>query len=109
MEELLSEILADLKAEIGISADDTNKTAILSSKIKSAIREVRLKRNYPSHFTDAQIVNDLNTHYSVIREVSLYDYNQVGAEGETSHNGNGTSRTWKSRNECFNGVVSYCR
>lgn len=107
MESLLNEILTDLTTELGLT--DSTQIAILSSKIKSAMREVKMKRNYPNRFTDAQIVSDLEAYYSVIREVSLYDFNQVGAEGETSHNGNGTSRSWKSRNECFNGVVAFCK
>ena len=106
MDELLNEILTDLSDELSpLSEEDT---ARLSSKIKNAIREVRLKRNYPEHFTDEQIVNDLQKHYSNIRELALYDFNQVGAEGQSSHNENGTSRTWKNRNECLIGVYAYC-
>jgi len=107
MEELLDEILEDLKTELGLT--DASKIAILSSKIKSAIREVRLKRNYPESFTEDRIVEDLNNHYSIIREVSIYDFNQYGVEGQLTHNSNGTNRTWKSRSDCFIGVVSYCR
>ena len=107
MESLLNEILEDLGNELELSEGDS-KIAALTSKIKNAIREVRLKRNYPEHFTEEQIVKDLQKHYSNIRELALYDFNQVGAEGQTSHNENGTNRTWKSRNECLIGVFAYC-
>lgn len=116
MDTLHSEILVDLGTELGLIDLETKETlekkeydfACLSSKIKNAIREVRLKRNYPEHFTEEQIANDLEKHYSNIRELALYDYNQCGAEGQTSHNENGTNRTWKSRNECLIGVFAYC-
>lgn len=107
MESLLNEILEDLGKELELSEGDS-KIAALTSKIKNAIREVRLKRNYPEHFTEEQIVKDLQKHYSNIRELALYDFNQVGAEGQTSHNENGTNRTWKSRNDCLIGVFAYC-
>lgn len=107
MESLINEILTDLTTELGLT--ESSDIAILSSKIKSATREVRMKRNYPTHFSESTILNDLSNHYSVIRELSLYDYNQVGAEGETSHNGNSTSRTWKNREDCLSGVFAFCK
>ena len=107
METLLDEILKDLTDELGLTKE--SDVAVLSSKIKSAICEVRMHRNYPDHFTEAQIETDLNRHYSNIRELALYDFNQVGAEGQTSHNENSTSRTWKDRKECLNGIFAFCR
>lgn len=107
METLLDEILKDLTDELGLTKE--SDVAVLSSKIKSGICEVRMHRNYPDHFTEAQIEADLNRHYSNIRELALYDFNQVGAEGQTSHNENSTSRTWKDRKECLNGVFAFCR
>lgn len=106
MEPLIVEILEDLKIELGLK--DASDVAVLTSKVKNAVREVRLKRNYPEHFSEEQIVNDLEKHYSNIRELSLYDFNQLGAEGQTSHNENGTSRAWKNRNDCLIGVFAYC-
>ena len=107
MELLLDEILKDLETELGLKEE--SDAAVLASKIKNAAREVRLKRSYPEHFTEEQIVKDLEKHYSNIRELALYDFNQAGAEGQTSHNENGTNRTWKSRNDCLMGVFAYCR
>lgn len=116
MEALQNEILVDLGNELGLLNLESNEAlagkeqhvACLSSKIKSALREVRGKRNYPEYFTDAQIQKDLEKYYSNIRELALYDYNQFGAEGQISHNENGTNRTWKSRNDCLIGVFAYC-
>ena len=107
MEELFNEILADLSNELApLSEGDT---ARLSSKIKNAMREIRMKRYYPEHFSEEQILIDLRLHYSNIRDLALYDFNQIGAEGQSSHNENGISRSWKNRNECLIGVYAYCR
>lgn len=106
MEPLIEEILKDLTTELGLTEE--SDIAVLTSKIKNAIREVRLKRNYPEHFTEEQIVKDLQKHYSNIRELALYDFNQSGAEGQTQHNENGTNRAWKNRNDCLLGVFAYC-
>ena len=116
MDALQEEILVDLGNELGLLDLETKKAvegkeqevACLSSKIKNALREVRGKRNFPEYFTDAQIAKDLEKHYSNIRELALYDFNQFGAEGQTSHNENGTNRTWKTRNDCLIGVFAYC-
>lgn len=106
MEQLQLEILQDLTTEL---QNDTNfKSDILSSKIKNAIREVRKIRNYQEYHTEEFITSDLKWFYSSIRELALYDYNQVGVEGQTSHSENGTIRAWKSRSECLNGITSFC-
>ena len=46
--------------------------------------------------------------YSNIRGLALYDYNQIGVEGESSHNDNTGTRTWFSRNTYLEGVVAIC-
>ena len=102
MEGLMNEILEDLKTELSLEKDsDIN---ILSSKVKNAVREIRRDRNYPTVYTDKMIASEI--YYSNIRELALYDFNQVGAEGQTSHSENGTSRAWKSRLECKTGIVA---
>lgn len=105
--ELQSEISEDLTAELKIT--DEASRGQLQVKVKNAIREVKLIRNYPDGYKDAQIVSDLENYYSVIRELSLYDYNQIGAEGVLSYSENGESRGWKDRMDCLKGVVAICR
>ena len=120
MEVLLDEILQDLKLQLDISSEQ--EVALLSSKIKNAIREVKRARNYPKYYTDAQIAEDLEDrkmnynaypnmedYYSNIINLALYDYSQIGGEGELSHSDSGTSRTWKDRKECFNGISTICQ
>ena len=107
MEVLFDEILQDLKIQLDISSEQ--EVALLSSKIKNAIREVKRARNYPKYYTDSQIAEDLEDYYSNILSLALYDYNQIGGEGELSHSDSGTSRTWKDRKECFNGISTICQ
>lgn len=106
MEKLQQEILEDLKTELGLTGE--SDVAILSSKIKNALREVRQKRNYQKHHSEEFIAEDLEWFYSNIRELALYDFNQCGAEGQISHSENGVSRAWKDRKECLNGIVAFC-
>lgn len=106
MEPMIEEILEDLTTELGLKKE--SDVAVLPSKVKNAVREVRLKCNYPEYSSGDQIANDLKKHYSNIRELALYDFNQNGVKRQTSHNENGTNRTWKSRNDCLIGVLAYC-
>ena len=66
MEVLLDEILQDLKLQLDISSEQ--EVALLSSKIKNAIREVKRARNYPKYYTDSQIAEDLEDYYSNVPE-----------------------------------------
>lgn len=106
MEPLVNEILEDLTTELGLTEE--SDLAVLSSKVRNAYREVKRARNYQSGHTQEFIDRDMEGFYSNIRELALYDFNQVGAEGQTSHSENGTSRVWKERRECLNGVFAFC-
>ncbi len=106
MEPLVNEILEDLTIELGLAED--SDIAVLSSKVRNAYREVKRTRNYQSGHTQEFIDRDMENFYSNIRELALYDFNQAGAEGQTSHSENGTSRVWKERRECLNGVFAFC-
>ena len=107
MESLIKEITEDLKVELGFTEDsDIN---ILSSKVKNSANEIKRDRNYPDTYSEEKIISDLRNYYSNIHDLALYDYNQIGAEGETSHSENSISRTWKNRSECKNGVVAFCK
>lgn len=106
MEPLIVEILEDLTTELGLKKD--SDIAVLTSKVKNAYREVKRNRNYQTCHSQEFIDKDMENFYSNIRELALYDYNQVGVEGQVSHNSNGTSRTWKDRKECLSGVTAFC-
>lgn len=103
--DILKEVHEDLVAELEI--DKANEQKLLKLKVKNAVREVRNRRNYPSHFTENDIQNDLNSLYSNIHDLALYDYNQIGVEGQSSHSENGESRAWKDREDCLKGVFAW--
>lgn len=103
--DIQSEVYTDLCEELDIN--NAKDEAKLLAKVKYAVREVKNRRSYPSHFTDEAIENDLQKLYSNIHDLALYDYNQIGAEGQTSHGENGISRTWKDRDDCLKGVFAW--
>lgn len=99
------EIVADLTDEL--SEDDTFNATILQKKVKNAVREVMMKRNYQAtSFTPNEILDDLANYYSTIRNLALYDYNQVGVEFQISSSENYT-RTYMSRDDIFKGVHAF--
>lgn len=104
---LQEELLADLTLELEDS--DNFEPKALLQKVINAIREVKTARNYPSHYSDIQIERDLHRYYSQIRNLALYDYNQIGAEFEESHGENSVSRSWCERKEMFNGILPLSR
>lgn len=104
---LQEELLADLTLELEDS--DNFEPKALLQKVINAIREVKAARNYPVQYTALQIERDLYRYYSQIRNLALYDYNQVGAEFETSHGENSTSRSWTERKNMFNGILPLSR
>ena len=103
---MLNEILEELKIEL--SDEDLNED-MLSSKVKSAYREVKLLRKYPSHYSDEKITSDMEQYFNHIKNIALYDYLKIGAEGEKSHNENGINREYSERSTLFRGIVSIVR
>ena len=82
---------------------------ILSVKVKGAIRDVMERRRYQTHHTEEFIHEDMKNYYSNIKRLSLYDYNQVGAEGQISHSENGINRSWAEREKCLDGIVPFAK
>lgn len=102
LEALVNEIVADLTDEL--DTDDNFSETLLRSKVKGAVREVRLARRYPN-CPESFIEGDMENYYPVIRKIALYDYNQIGSEFENSHSENGISRSYKNRDSLFSGVI----
>lgn len=95
IEELHNDLSIELSSDVGF--DDN----ALLSKIKNAVREVKELRNYPVGYTEEMILSDLENMYSKIRGRALYDYNQIGAEYESSHSEKNISRTYRSKSTLF--------
>lgn len=100
---LQEELIADLTIEL--QGEPTFDSSKLTQKVVNAIKEVKRARKYPTYYTQEQISQDLYEYYSNIRNISLYDYNQIGAEFEASHSENSVNRNWIDRNKLFCGVL----
>lgn len=107
MEELLTELQTDLEAELVSELHNDSDKALLTSKIKGAYLAVKRKRNYQEHHTEDFIEKDMKSMYDIIKELAMYDWNHIGAEGEVSHSENGINRTWNSRNDILVDVIPF--
>jgi len=107
MDELIAEIVEDLKIElendVGFSED------ALTAKTRNAYREVKLARNYPSTYSQQLIDSDMEKYISVIRDIALFDYNQIGKDFEQSHTENSVTRSYTSRLSLFANVTPIAR
>lgn len=103
---LQNEIIDDLTVEL---SDDVDFNAeMLEIKVKNAIREVRRKRNYPKTWDIDMIADDLsNNYYDVVHDIALYEYNRIGAEGQSEHSEDDVRRTWQSKDDLLRGVFAF--
>lgn len=104
---LEQEVFADLSAELSVSDENFNETLLLS-KVRSAIRAMKSARKYqnnPEFYTEEKIEKDLYNYFEKIQGLTLDRYNRIGADGESSHSENGTSRTYEDEKRWFSGVI----
>ena len=102
---MIEEIIEDLRAEIEGQEGDKFNLSLLTSKVKSAYRAVKTARKYPQSYTEAFIERDMENYYSQVREIAMYDYNIVGAEGQTQYSQDGVSVHYVDRDKLFYGVL----
>jgi hypothetical protein len=107
--ELQTAIVSDLTLEL--NGDESFNATVLEQKVKLAILDVYARRDYGnSHYDDKRIINELSTkYYSVITDLARYDYNQMGAEGESSHIENSVSRTYRDRDRLLSSVHAFVK
>ena len=107
-ENTLTQLIAELCTDLGIpnNTEDTEYQKLIS-KLNSAIRAIQRAINFPVTYKEQQIKDYLDDYYDNVKDLTLYDYLQDGATGEMNHSENGISRTWKTRRECFIGIVSF--
>lgn len=101
-EDMKSDVVEKLKTRLTGTANVDED--VLSNIVESAINEIETIRNYPSSYTDDMVASDMSRYFNNAMELSLYDFNQIGAEGETGHTENGITRQYKDRNACLKGV-----
>lgn len=105
--ELNQMIIANLMIEL--SADGKVLEDVLVAKVDDAIREIHTMRNYPENYTQEMIDKDLFRHFTIIKNLALYDYRQVGAEFHQEYSENGIKRNYVSREKVLKGVRPICR
>lgn len=106
---LVDQIIESLTAELEVTEGDRFNPVLLRAKVENAYREVKTARRYPLSYTDAMIERDIDKYYSQIRSIAMYDYNQIGAEGQTSFSEDGSSIHYVSRDSLFSGVLPIAR
>lgn len=102
---LKDQIFESLKAELEITEGERFNPTLLRSKVDNAYREVQTVRRYPVSYSEATIEYDMNNYYSQIRAIAQYDFNQIGAEGQTSFSEDGSSIHYVDRDRLFTGVL----
>lgn len=105
---LEQEIFEDLSAELSVSDENFNED-LLRPKVRNAMREVKRARNYPKSYMDSQIEADMYDYFSNIRNIALYDYNQIGGEFQESSDELSTKRVWMKRDKLFSGILPLAR
>lgn len=104
-----NELNTDLAAELAGSGAEVLQE-VLAVKVKAVVRELLGIRSYKhSGLTDEEIEEDIDNYYTQCMNVARYDYNQLGAEGEESHNENGISRKYIERGKLWSGVVPFVK
>ena len=99
------DVFNGLKTELEITEGEKLDETLLKSKVEGAYQDVKETRNYPASYSESMIDDDMERYLSTIRKIALYDYNQVGAEGQTSYNADGTSIRYLNRDKLFYGVL----
>lgn len=104
----MSELAATVYENLVIDIEPKRESdyAALAIKVSNAEKEIRRVRRYPSTYTDDQITEDMWNYYTNLYDLAMYDFNQRGAEGQSTVNENGEYRTWVDRKKLLNGVHS---
>lgn len=102
---MIEEIIEDLTTEIAAEDGDKFNPSLLASKVRNAYRAVKTARRYPASYTEAMIERDMENYYSQVRDIAMYDYNQIGAEGQTQYSQDGVSIHYVERDKLFYGVL----
>jgi hypothetical protein len=103
IENIIEELTTELQNEVDFNVD------ILRLKVNNAYREVKQARNYPSSYTDSMKEADMENFYTNVKAIALYDYNKVGAEGQTQYSADGESIHYVDRNKMFAGILPIAR
>lgn len=105
--DLVEQVIEDLTEELNMTEGKQFNATLLQSKVNAAYREVKLARKYPLNYSDILIDADMENFYPTIRALALYDYNQIGSEGQTQYSADGTSIHYVDRDDYFKDVTPF--
>lgn len=91
----MADIIEKRRLLVGLKADDSTQDSLLLLFWSQAERKV-IKARYPYGYNESQKANALSQYADNIEQIYIYLWNKQGAEGETSHNENGVSRTYEN-------------
>ena len=97
MEELKTAVIGILVQYLE-NAESTDMIDVLTDRAISAFREYR---NYPSYWTEDEILADMTKHISCIGDLALYESIQRGAEFQSMHIESGLYRMWKNKGSVY--------
>ena len=96
--------------KIEMLGDPAYKEDVVASKVSAVVKELMQRRRYrKSGMPDYAVEVDINDYFAQALNVSRYDYNTIGAEGEDRHTENGIDRTFTERGKLWAGVVPISR
>ena len=101
MATLIERVIEDLTEELNTTEGKKFNATLLQSKVTAVYYEVKAARKYPKNYPDYLIESDMEDYYHVIRSVSLFDYNQTGAEGQSQYSADGVSIHYVDRDKLF--------
>lgn len=81
--------------------DDEETARMIPLSAKRAIRSFKIKRNYPSSYSDEKINSDMEKCYDCIFDLALFFLVKQGAEFQGSHSESSVNRSWDSETEIY--------
>ena len=104
IDELKTSVIEGLTVELENEPDFSSE--MLEEKVNNAVNEVMRSRRYKkAGYSQAQIEADIEDFISNIRNIALYDYNQIGGEFQTQSQENSVLRTYMNRRNLFSGII----
>lgn len=107
IQEIESLVIDELKIELEIEENDTKEIRLLEVKVKNAVREIANAFNFKPWHEEDFIISTLDKHFGNIKQLAMYDYCKIGAEGQSEHQEKNISRVYNNRESCFVGIVPY--
>ena len=107
LEEIENTIIERLEAELSVT-DPNYSHDLLEVKVKSVLDEAQTIRgytNYPQEF----IEEDMTKGIPIFMRVSQYDYEKIGASGQTQYSADGENIQYQDRSKLWYGWIPLAR